>query len=195
MPELVHDAAAPRVHQTLNTRLRRWRHALCLAGLLAGGAQAGVVTLDTTSIAGTDALLEISVFDGDGIAGNSVASAFSQLVTDFGQILQPFAAGGLLSFHLDYQLSAGDALVVSVLDAGTNFSLFDTDLDALEAAVPYQDAVLVCIPGAGPCLTATASEPQLQVSFVPAPGTLALLATLPLATALRRRGGRVCMPA
>lgn len=179
--------ASVRAPLSLTTRLRRCCASTCLAALLAGNAQAGIVTVDTSTIAGAAARLEVTLFDGDGIAGNSSVSAFSQEVSDFGQIFNDFIGGGTLSFHLDFSLAASDALVLSILDADTNFTLFDTDLDALDASVPYEDAVLVCSAQAGRCTTPARSDPSLDVAFVPEPATWALLGFLPAAMAWRRR--------
>lgn len=188
------------IHQRAITRTRArrigaWRGLMAaltitVLSAMAGPrpAQAGFVSLDTSSIAGSEVRLEINLFDGDDSFDNSHASAFGESVGDFGQILHDFIAGGVLRFQLNFSLHAGDLLVLSLLDPGTNFSLVDTDLDALDAPLPYEDAVLVCGPAV--CTAATRSDPALNASFVPEPGTLALLGALPLALVRRLRARR-----
>lgn len=186
-----HPGAATRPRAFSASALRRRLAALFLVLLAvsasAPAAQAAQVTLDTSALAGTAARLEINLFDGNGSFDDSRASAFGEAVSDFGQILHEFIAGGVLSFALSFDLRDADLLVLSLLDADTNFSLVDTDLDAPDAAVPYEDAVLVCRPSS--CTPAARSDPALDVSFVAEPGTLALLGVLPAVLTWRRRRG------
>jgi len=150
------------------------------ATLMASSANAGVVTLDTSSLAGNAARLEINLLDGDGVFGNSQLSALGDSISDPGQIIKDFLAGESFSFNLDFLFNAGadegDVVVLNLLDPDTNFSLIDTDLDLLDGAVPYQDALLVCALGSGSCATARFSDPAIEVSFVPEPAGAAFLA-------------------
>ncbi len=168
-------------------RLRQWGVALGLSTLLTGAAQAALFTLDTSGLDGTAARLEINLLDGDGVFGNSTASAFSQSITDPDQILYDFIAGSPISFNLNFQGVGADLLIVNLLDAESNFSLIDTDLGAFDVEVPYQDALLVCEPATGRCFTPTRIDAGVSIAFVPEPGTLALLALVPAMLRQRRR--------
>lgn len=160
----------------------------CLSTLCVN-AHAFQVSIDTSSLAGTGARLEINLLDGDTVFGNNSASAFGNTIFDPDQILHDFVAGGILTFDLSFthNFAGGDrdVLVINLLDPGTSFSLLDTDLDALNAPVPYQDALLVCELSNAACLVPTFSDPNVTVT-VPEPGPLGLLAFIPGFIGLRR---------
>jgi len=136
---------------------------------MAETASALSIDLDTTSLSGTTARFEFSLFDGDSTENNSVT--ISGLTTDgtllnsdctisctgaykvsdiggFGQFLQDVTLG--TRFHFDLGLSnhfatgldhAPDRLAISLLNPDTNFSLLTTHLN-LDDALPVNDALL-----------------------------------------------------
>lgn len=157
---------------------------------------------DTTALLGTDARLEFDLFDGDLTPNNSVTisgvatngtlqgtdcsmgcTGGPPFVLDdtigLGQLLQDLTLGSALSFDLDLttNFAGGDSdlLVLNLLDPATNFTLVDTNLDALFAPVPYQDALLVIDLSNGGIQTASATNPPIGVNAVPEPSTLLLL--------------------
>ena len=148
--------------------------------------------MDTSSIAGSDARLEINLIDGDLNLGNNSASAFGTTIFDTDQILQDFVATNTLSFSIAFSnaFAGGDSdlLIINLLDPFSNFTLVDTDLDALNAPVPYQDAILVCELKSASCLSPSTSNPVISVSVsVPEPSTLGLLTLIPGVMVLRQR--------
>jgi hypothetical protein len=178
--------------------------AVGVAAFSSGPACATVFSFNTTALAGTSARLEFSLFDGDFDLGNNIVTIASVntngslgafdctlgctggppfAITEaagLGQYLQDLTLGTVFSFDLSFTtnfsgVNAPDRLVLSLLDAGTNFTLVDTDLDFLSDAVPAQDAILVVdlVPGSTPQLP-TASNPPLP-GAIPAPGTAALI--------------------
>lgn len=178
------SACGPALRKLLGTLL------MSAAGV---GASAHAFLLDTSALAGQQARLEINLLDGDLNFGNNSASAFGSTIFDPDTISQDFLAGGLLNFDLSFtrNFAGGDSdlIVINLLDAGTNFTLVDTDLDALSAPVPYEDALAVCRLDDGSCLLASASTPNVTIQ-VPEPGTLGLLAFIPGVMAARRLGRR-----
>jgi hypothetical protein len=136
---------------------------------MAETASALSIDLDTTSLSGTDARFEFSLFDGDLTENNSVT--ITSLSTDgsllnsdctvsctgaytvsdkdrFGQFLQDVTLG--TRFHFDLGLSnlfaagadrAPDRLAISLLNPDTNFSLLSTNLN-FNDALPVNDALL-----------------------------------------------------
>ena len=184
--------------------------------LLSGGliapnhARAAIVTLNTTSLAGTGATLEFTLFDGDFNLGNNSVTV-SSLATNgtllmptcvmgctggppyviddtpgFGQFLQGLTLGTSLMFDISFTrnfvsngLNAPDRLTLSLLDAGGSLTLVNTNLDFLNDPVPVQDALLIADLAPGPGLglvLASSTAPQIGITAVPAPGSLALLA-------------------
>lgn len=149
-------------------------------------------SLDTSALMGKDARLEFSLLDGDLTPNNNATisgAAINGTLSDaggFGQFLQDLTLGSALSFNLDFTTNfAGgdpDLLVLNLLDPFTNLTLVDTDLDALSAPVPYQDALLVIqLKDNGAILLPTATTPPVGIAIVPEPSTVILLALgLPL---------------
>ena len=176
--------------------------------LLCGGMYALLVTLalpasaipisiNTSSLTGTDATLSITLFDGD-FVGNNTAK-ISNLQTDgmlgapecsngcndvppitldessgFGEFLQALSLGTFISFDLTFtnlfDPSAQDAspdLVVGELLDSAHFRLLDTELDS-DAPVPYRDALFVANLSNGSVLAAQG------ITTVPEPASLAL---------------------
>jgi len=187
-----------------------------IAAFGAGPACATLFSFNTTALAGSSARLEFSLFDGDFDLGNNsvtIASVNTNgslgavdcslgctggppfTITDalgLGQYLQDLTLGTVFSFNLSFTtnfsgVNAPDRLVLSLLDAGTNFTLVDTNLDNLNDAVPYQDAILVIdlVPGGKPLLP-TSSNPSLPGAIIPAPGS-AVLFGIGLAVLAARR--------
>lgn len=177
--------------------------ALLLSGL-PHAASAVQVSLDTSALAGMAARLEFVLFDGDFAANNTVTigpiggdgstaalecsfgcSGGPPFILDdgpgFGQFYQDLTLGQRLGFTLGFSgnfsgSGTPDRLVLSLLDAATNFTLVDTDLDFATDALPFQDGLLfVDLDGSGRIRPATSSTPELPVS-IPEPGTLTLLA-------------------
>ena len=176
-----------------------------IASLCAAPAYALLFSFNTTALAGTSARLEFSLFDGDFDLGNNSVT-ISSLTTDgslgaadctlscsggppytitdaigLGQYLQDLTLGNAFSFDLSFTtnflgVNAPDRLVLNLLDAGTNFTLVDTDLDFLNDPVPAQDAILVLdlVAGGQPQLP-TVSNPSVP-GLAPVPGSAALLA-------------------
>ena len=128
------------------------------------------VTINTAALNGTAARFDFVLFDGDLTANNSVTiSSFLTngtlqgtdcsvscsggppfTITDtggFGELTQDLILGTDLSFNLtathNFAGSDADVLVLNLLNPATNFTLVDTNLDALNAPVPFLDALLV----------------------------------------------------
>ena len=173
-------------------------------------ASAVVINLDTTSLAGTPAVLDFSLIDGDGLPNNSIT--ISSIVADvplgnsvcvvgcsggppftvddaggFGQFLQYLTLGDRLTLDLSFTgnfsgFGAPDRLALSLLDPASNFTLVDSDLDFASDPVPVQDALLIVdyAPGAPIIRLASASNPSLPLA-IPEPGVGALF---PFALAL-----------
>lgn len=202
-------------------RIRWAAFVIGVAALCAGPAGATVISFNTTALAGNPARLEFSLFDGDFDLGNnsvriaslttdgSLGTADCSLscsggppytITDsggLGQYLQDLTLGNVFSFDLAFTtnfsgMNAPDRLVLNLLDAGTNFTLVDTDLDFLNDPVPAQDAILVLdlVAGSQPQLP-TASNPGVPGAIVPVPGSAALLGVGLAVLAARRIRARV----
>jgi len=197
-------------------RIRCAAFLIGVAALGAGPACSTLISFNTAALAGTSARLEFSLFDGDFNLGNNSVTIAS-LTTNgalgavdcslsctggppftitealgLGQYLQDLTLGSVFSFDLSFTtnfsgVNAPDRLVLSLLDAGTNFTLVDTDLDFLNDPVPAQDAILVLdlVPG-GPPLLPTVSNPGLPSTVVPTPGSAVLLGIGLAALAARR---------
>jgi hypothetical protein len=185
---------------------RGWLSAAALAWISFGGAgftRAAVipVTVDTSAFAGMSGRFEFDLFDGDGVANNTVT--ISNIVTDgtlgavdcsigcsggpayvlsdslgFGSLLQDLILGSTFSFVANYTNNFGsgppDQFVFFLLNPATNFSLIDTSLDS-----PYGDALaLATLDGTGNIQTADAG---VTIGAVPEPATALLVAVfLPL---------------
>lgn len=166
-------------------------------------AHAVLVNLDTTLLGGTSARLDFALLDGDGDLGNNTVT-ISSIVTDgmlggvdcsvgctggppftisdalgLGQFLQDLILGTTVSFDLSFTTrfsgnGAPDRLSLLLLDAGSNLTLLDTNLDFSGDPVPVQDALLIVdhAPGAQ-VRFATVSSPALPIA-VPEPGAGAL---------------------
>jgi hypothetical protein len=116
-----------------------------------------------------------------------------------GQFIQDLVLGTALSFDLAFtnNFAGGDAdlLVLNLLDPATNFTLVDTNLDALAAPVPYQDALLVLNFQTGQFLFPSVTSPVIGVSTprvgVPEPNIFVLLmggVLVVLAVVARQKG-------
>jgi hypothetical protein len=151
-------------------------------------AHAVVVQIDTASLSGAAARFEFALLDGDGTPANNFATISGNTIQDFGTPFhKDLTLGSSAAFDVSFTLNFApsfpgatpDLLVLSLLDPATNFTLVDTDLDALAAPVPYQDALLVIDLSTGKFLTPAASTPAINV-IVPEPATVGLLAALGL---------------
>lgn len=196
---------------------------LIVAALAASGTSALAVSLsiNTASLAGQPGRLDFQLLDGDLSANNSVTIAAPVtngtlqgfdcsigcaggppfVLSDglgFGELLQDLLLGTALSimFNTTNSFAGGDAdlLVLNLLNPATNFSLVNTNLDALAAPVPYQDALFVFNLATGQLLTASSSTPLLPISSVPeaASGSLLLLGASSIALARLIRRFRRC---
>lgn len=164
------------------------------------------VVIDTSAFnPGDPAQLDFSFYDGDGTDSNIVT--VTNLATDgalgattcaigcsggppfaldesvgFGQFLQDFLFGTYISFDLSYTTNFSgtgvpDLVVVNLLDPGTGFTLVSTNLDALDAPIPYQDALfLLSLAGAGEFQTPTQTDPTTGLTVVPEPAASFLVA-------------------
>lgn len=94
----------------------------------------------------------------------------------FGEFLQELTLGSFLSFDLSFTnafnsvVDATSDLVIGELLDSANFRLFDTDLDAPNAPVPYQDALFVADLASNRVIGAA------NLTTVPEPASLALMA-------------------
>lgn len=154
-------------------------------------AAAVLVNVNSSALSGTAARLDFQLLDGDLSANNSATiSALSNngtlqgtdcsvgcsggppfVIDDglgLGQFIQDLVLGSVLSFDLasTNAFAGGDAdlLVLNLLDPSSNFTLVDTDLDALAGPVPYQDAILVFNFQSGRFLVPSFSTPNISVS-------------------------------
>ena len=117
----------------------------------------------------------------------------------FGEFLQNVSLGNNVSFNLNvsnfYNAAGGgspDRLVLSLLDAATNFTLTSTNLN-LSGAIPVQDALLTVdyTGGAGDLIRkASVSTPTVDVTAIASPGPLSLILPWSLWSLTRRRAMR-----
>ena len=169
-------------------------------------AAAILVNVNSSALNGTSARLDFQLLDGDLTANNSATlSAFNTngtlqgfdctvgcaggppfVINDalgFGQFIRDLVLGTALSFDLGFtnNFAGGDAdlLVLNLLDPVTNFTLVNTNLDALAGPVPYQDALLVLNFQTRQLLFPSVSSPVIGVSTpiagVPEPNLFLLL--------------------
>ncbi len=196
---------AVRVSRRLVRSGRQRCAAFVLAACFAAGADANLINFDTSTLAGTSARLDFTLIDGDGDLGNNNVS-IAAIATDgtlggfdcslgcsgglpftindasgLGQFLQDLTLGNSLSFNLTFStnfsgIGAPDRLTLLLLDATTNLTLVDTDLDFLLDPVPTQDALLLVdlAPGAQIQLP-TATSPNLPTAVIPEPGAASLV--------------------
>lgn len=166
---------------------------LCIAAvpLTPKSASAVLLNINSGSLNGTSARLDFQLLDGDLTANNSAAVSLLStngtlqgndcsvgctggppfVVNDalgLGQFIQDLVLGTVLSFDLALtnNFAGGDAdlLVLNLLDPNSNFSLVNTDLDALAGPVPYQDALLVFNFQSGQFLLPGSSSPNILVN-------------------------------
>ncbi|MBL8349246.1 MAG: hypothetical protein JNL87_02940 [Burkholderiaceae bacterium] len=185
---------------------------LGLAGLAAGPCAAGAlsISIDTSALAGANGRLDFTLLDGDFTANNSVTianlttngvpstAAPTTTIDDsavLGQFLWDFTVGTLVTFDLsfttDFAGGAPDRLTLNLLDAGTNLTLVDTELDFLSDPVPAQDALLlVDLANGGQVQVAKRTDPPTQVTEVPEAGTAALAALALLALVMTSKSRR-----
>jgi hypothetical protein len=173
--------------QLLSRYLRWWRWlwvVLAIVGIMGIGgsvekASAISFGFDTSLLAGTSARLELNLLDGDFVFGNNSATAFGSTIFDPDQIIQDLVLGNSLlmdiSFSTNFAGGDPDLLILNLLDPATNLTLVDTNLDALSAPVPYQDALFVIGLSNGTIQTAATTNPSVGVTVVPEPGTIVLL--------------------
>lgn len=94
----------------------------------------------------------------------------------FGQFLQNLILGTSLSFDLDSSanFTGGntDRLVVSLLDATTQLTLVNTNLDQLNDSIPYDNALLLMDLGQD---TITVQQADIGPKDIPEPNTLLLI--------------------
>lgn len=166
-------------------------------------AQAVAVSLNTTTLSGMAGRFEFVLFDGDGVANNSVVvsnitsngtfvgtdcslgcavgpSAFTiDDALGIGQFLYDLTLGSFLNFDLDFTSNFGggtpDRLALSLLDPSTNFSLVSTDL-----TFPDDALFTVDLTGAGVVQIAALTDPAVGISVgqaaaIPEPGSLGLV--------------------
>jgi len=186
------------------------------ATLFCGAAQATQLNIDTTALAGTSARLDFSLLDGDFSLGNntftigSISTDGSPGAVDcslgcvggppytidealgFGQFLYDLTLGNTLSIAISFSRNfsgtgAPDRTTLLLLDASSNFTLVDTDLDFPIDAVPAQDALLLVDHAPGVAIQlASASFPSVPVT-VAEPGATALFTLGLLLLAGQRR--------
>lgn len=155
-------------------------------------AHALLVQIDTSSLTGTGAF-EFTLFDGDGTAANNTATISGTAIQDFDSTRKELALGGSVVFDISFTKNflpafsgaSPDLLVLNLLDPNTNFTLLDTNLDALSAPVPYQDALLVIDLSSGAILTPSLSSPNVSIA-VPEPSTAMLFVAVGLLFLSRR---------
>jgi hypothetical protein len=174
----------------------------CLVAGIPKTVFASSISINTAALSGTPGRLDFQLFDGDLVANNS--ATISGLVTNgtfqgrdcsvsctggppftisdaggFGEFVQDLVLGTTVFFNLiaTHNFAGGDAdlLVLNLLNPATNFTLVDTNLDALSAPVPFQDALLVLNLANGQILTPTATTPLISVTAIPEPRGLLLL--------------------
>lgn len=179
-------------------------------------ASAVLVNINSSALNGTAARLDFQLLGGDLTANNSATIAALStngtlqgrdcsvgcaggppfVINDalgLGQFIQDLLLSTVLSFDLGLtnNFAGGDAdlLVLNLLDPNNNFSLIDTDLDALSAAVPYQDALLVFNFQTGQFLFPNVSSPAISAARVAEPNGALLFGVglIALATVVRRR--------
>ena len=179
---------------------------LCLGTTGAGQAGTIAVTVNTAGLSGTSGRFEFDLFDGDGLANNTVT--ISNIVTNgtlgavdcsvgctpsyvlsdaggLGILLQDLTLGSSFSFLLNFSNNFGvgspDQFALFLLNPATNFTLLNTSLDT-----PFSDALLL-VNLDGTARNVQTADTGVSVSAVPEPGYAALLlATLPLLQ-LRKR--------
>lgn len=186
-------------------------------------AAALLVNINSSALSGTPARLDFQLLDGDLTANNSATiSALNTngtlqgrdcsvgctggppfIVNDalgLGQFIQDLVLGTVLSFDLaltnNFAGGNADLLVLNLLDPNSNFSLVDTNLDALIAPVPYQDALLVFNFQSGRFLFPSISSPSVLVSAVAEPNASVLfgLGLIMLAAIVRRKSSSSASP-
>jgi hypothetical protein len=172
-------------------------------------ASAVLINIDTSVLAtGTSATLDFALIDGDFDLGNSTVT-ISDLATDgtpgstvctdgcagtdpyvidesfgLGQLSWNLVLGTYVQFNLAFTSNFSgtgvpDLLVLNLLDPDTSLTLIDTDLDALEAPIPYQDALLLfALTGDGertdPTVITPVGEPPVSVAEPSALGLVVL---------------------
>ncbi len=169
------------------------------------------IHLDTSAHQGANATLSITLLDGDFTANNQATISQLQTDGTFGltecingctdlppftlddtnqlgMFLQELTLGSYLSFNLTFTqafsgvVDAVSDLVIGELLDGAGFALYDTELDALNAPVPYQDALFVADLAGNRVIGAA------NLTTVPEPASLALMASgLALLGARRKR--------
>lgn len=154
-------------------------------------AAALLVNISGNALSGMPGRLDFQLLDGDLTVNNS--ATISALTTNgtlqstdcsvgcaggppfiindalgLGQFILDVVLGSVLSFDLALtnNFAGGDAdlLVLNLLDPNSNFSLIDTNLDALAGPVPYQDALLVFNFSDQQFLLPSVSSPAIGVS-------------------------------
>ena len=182
-----HDALAATV--TLNTSTLAGMPGRLEFSLLDGDAVANnTVSISNIASNGAFVATDCSI----GCTGGPTSFVLDDGV-GLGQLLYDLTLGTSLSFDLSFTTNFGgvagidppDLFVLSLLDAGTNFSLVRTDL------LPPADALLtVDLIGPGVVQTAGATNPIVGLA-IPEPGSLALTAVALLALVGRRRAAAV----
>ena len=182
-----HDALAATV--TLNTSTLAGMPGRLEFSLLDGDAVANnTVSISNIASNGAFVATDCSI----GCTGGPTSFVLDDGV-GLGQLLYDLTLGTSLSFDLSFTTNFGgvagidppDLFVLSLLDAGTNFSLVRTDL------LPPADALLtVDLIGSGVVQTAGTTNPIVGL-VVPEPGSLALTAVALLALVGRRRAAAV----
>lgn len=202
--------------------------ALAVTGMTAAPppVSAVLININSSALSGTSARLDFQLLDGDLTANNSAtissintngtlqvvdcsvgcAGGPPFVINDtlgLGQFIQDLVLGTVLSFDLGFTnaFAGGDAdlLVLNLLDPANNFSLIDTNLDALAGPVPYQDALLVVNFSNGQFLLPSGSIPAIGVSAaarVAEPNVSLLFGAglIALAAILRRQTRGVALP-
>ena len=182
-----HDALAATV--TLNTSTLAGMPGRLEFSLLDGDAVANnTVSISNIASNGAFVATDCSI----GCTGGPTSFVLDDGV-GLGQLLYDLTLGTSLSFDLSFTTNFGgvagidppDLFVLSLLDAGTNFSLVRTDL------LPPADALLtVDLIGSGLVQIAGTTSPIVGL-VVPEPGSLALTAVALLALVGRRRAAAV----
>lgn len=191
-------------HARLDKQSLRWSwwdtlKCVSLLGLVAlpqaTSATSLALSISPMALAGRDGQVEFVLLDGDFVTNNSATltclapcpTPLAQTLHDpLGQYTQDFTPLGSqpLTFLVDvttnFTASQGgtpDRLLVSLLDPRTSFTLVDTNLDQPDAAVPFQDALVVVdlLGGSVNIQIASLTNPPVGIQVVPEPSTLALL--------------------